>query len=111
MAKNKSQQGGHNKGGNPNWKKGGPSPNPNGRVPVGTSVAETIRKYLETKDPDDEEKRVRNDVLLHHCYLAAKKDPEEAHRLWNRAYGKPRETIDLSVKEYSVIPAPPVTDD
>jgi hypothetical protein len=70
--------------GNPNWKKGGPSPNPGGRPKEEREVVEILR----LKGRELAEKLL--EVALEDGNVKA------IAEAFNRAYGKPKETVEFS---------------
>lgn len=78
------------------WKKG-ESGNPKGRKPSGETIADFFRAFVEELDPV--KKKERRLLLLEKAYKQAlagnKESPKYMELLFNRAYGRPQETIDL----------------
>src|SRR5262245_33076293 len=84
--------------GNPNWKKGGPSPNPTGR-PKTRTISEWYRHWLtqpSTADPT----RVRADVIAERQTANAELGDLAATReITDRTEGKPQQRIDVAIDD------------
>ena len=87
---------------NPNWVKGGPSPNPNGkpvmpkaiRLTIEAAAPKAISTLIALMDSDDE--RVKADAAR--CIL-------------DRAYGKPLQSVDTNItSDISSISEVPIAD-
>jgi hypothetical protein len=81
-----------------------------GRPKTGESIAEFTRAFLEETDP--EKKQIRRTLVIQRAYDNVfddeRNDSEKwAEFLFNRAYGKPQESIDLKANvelNYTVSP-------
>lgn len=74
--------------GNPNWTKGGPSPNPNGRPRTGQALAETIRVKVDPAEWVDFELAVARDTKQ-----PIEKRAAAWHALVDRGFPKPAQTL------------------
>jgi hypothetical protein len=77
--------------GNPNWKKGGKSPNPGGR-PKSKNYAEAARKWLDANADELVEKHGA-------AALGKKPDLAAARMLVEYAEGKARQNVDLTIDD------------
>lgn len=109
------KQEGNTKTDNPShWQKG-VSGNPKGRPRTGEAIAELTREFLEDKDPVTG--RIRKLEILDRAYKICKDGEDKdfkgaAEFLYNRAYGKPIDPIELTGKdggaiEFKIIPRDP----
>lgn len=84
------------------WVKGGPSPNPKGRPPKGSSFADLMRERLEEVHPieqrlaDDQQREARKSIVVIIDNLIRKAlsgDMKAIEMIQNRVDGKPTTTI------------------
>ena len=86
-----------NPNGNPNWKKGGPSPNPKGRPKRGESYTDIILNVGEEIDPATGKKN--KVVLAQKLWRKAMEDDDLGAQkyLYDRVIGTPKQTVEANI--------------
>lgn len=81
------------------WKKGQPSPNPNGRPKKGYSISETIREMM------DEQPEIKKALGSKIIEAAVKGDIAAIKLIWSYMDGMPKQSMDVGVESNSTIAA------
>lgn len=83
---------------NPNWVKGGPSPNPKGRPKGRISVLDQIIRELSQKIPGQEKTYLRMVAEIYIDKIIKNKDTTLLKDIIDRVDGKPNESVFLSTQ-------------